>query len=155
MIVTCAERVIRRNTHTQLPNVGSYRGNPYAETVNIFSLNSHATSKTAYSSYLYEASYKEKHTHTTARCGIIQRQSPSKSSKFFLLNSHATNKTAYDSYLREASYKEKHIHIQRIILCYQYYYKNFIKEGDNNILLKKKKKKESSDNKMISVVSTI
>ena len=72
-----------------------------------------------------------------------------------MLNSHATNKTAYDSYLYEASYKEKHIHIQRIILCYQYYYKNFIKEGDNNILLKKKKKKESSDNKMIGVVSTI
>ena len=60
-IVTCAERVIRRNTHTQLPDVESYRSNPPTESVNIFSLLSHHTQ----GSYLRRTSYKEKHTHTT------------------------------------------------------------------------------------------
>lgn len=64
--ITYTERVIRRNTNTQLPDVRSYKGNPQAEVVNIFLLNSHTQAKLhAVVTCTERSSYKEINTHST------------------------------------------------------------------------------------------
>ena len=83
------EQVIRINTHTQLPDVGSYRGNSQVEAVNIFSLNSHATSKVV----TCAERVIRRNTHTQLSDVESYRSNPpTESVNIFSLNSHTTHK---------------------------------------------------------------
>ena len=100
--VTCEERVISRNTHTQLPNVESCKGYPQVEAVNIFLLNSHATSKTI----ICTERVIRRNIHTQLPDERSYRNNPQTEA----VNIFSLKVTRHKqvSYLCEASYKENH-----------------------------------------------